>query len=200
MRLGRRRLILALVALLLLCGVGYGYAFVQRNTAANQLSQVQAQTLRLQAEQRKFSDVTKIQGSITEVQQQISRLMSNDVDFGQLVANLRGDLPAGMTISQATVTLTVASPTGATSSAAKGNTSLDTSGHAHIGSITMSGTGVRLDDVSSYVDRLRTVKGIVEVVPTSNQAAQAGVQFSLMLTVTDELLTHRFDTAKKGGK
>ena len=124
--------------------------------------------------------------------------MGPDVDLVKLLGEIRSSLPATMSIKQETVTLSLAGV--AAAGASKAGVGLDTSGHPQIGNITISGSGHSLVDLSAYVDKLKVIPGVVNVVPVSNTADQAGMQFSLSLGLTDVLLSHRFDVSKNGGK
>ncbi len=119
--------------------------------------------------------------------------MGGDVDLAALMGELRSNLPATMTISEETITISTAGVAGADSSAAAGG--LDTSGLPRIGTITISGTGQTLDDLSDYVDRLNTVTGLVDVLPDREHACAgaSGTQFSITMGLTNALLSHRFD-------
>lgn len=192
-----RRLLAVLLALVLaLAGAAYFYAGSQRDNAAAGLTAEQATTTRLQAEQRKFAGLLQTQTSITQVQTQIAGLMASDVDVAKLVGSIRAQLTPGMTLAQIGISI----DTAAQPAAAGGTGTLDTSGERHIGSVTLTGKATRLTDVSTLVDRLRTVDGIVEPYPVSNQQTTDGASFSVQLTLTATLLTHRFDTTKIGGK
>ena len=138
-----------------------------------------------------------MQGTVTDVQAQIAKLMGGDVDLVNLMDRIRNDLPSTMTIRQESVTIALGATT---STGTKPATGLDTSGQVRIGNITISGTAKALDDLSVYVDRLAAVPGIVDVLPASNIADATGVQYNLTLGLTDKLLSHRFDVSKNGGK
>jgi hypothetical protein len=102
---------------------------------------------------------------------------------------LQTNLPPTMAITQQSITISGSGVAGATAGG------LDVSGAARIGTVTMSGTGQTLDDLSDYVDRLQAVPGIVDVVPLANAvtaAGGAGTQFSLTVGLTDVLLSNRF--------
>ena len=79
-------------------------------------------------------------------------------------------------------------------------TSLDTSGHQPIGQVTLSGSSHSLDDLPGYLTELRQLKGVIDVVPVSNQVSGPSVQFNVTLSLTDQVLTHRFDASKAAGR
>ena len=69
----------------------------------------------------------------------------------------------------------------------------------HIGSITVNGVAKRLTDLPAYVDRLSAVKGIVNILPTTNEVSSNKVQFAVTFDLNDALYSHRYD-ATTGGK
>ena len=199
----RKWIATGLVIMLLACVAGYVLATQKRSSASNALESVQARTAQLEADARKYGGITKLQGTVTAVQAQVSQLMSGDVDLVKLMGGISSSLPATMTIKQEAVTISLA---GAASSGKAGTTTsksgsgLDTSGNTPIGNVTISGVSHTLDDLAVYVDRLAAIPGVVDVVPLSNVVDATGVQYSVSLTLTDKLLSHRFDVSKNGGK
>ena len=198
LKLLRKWLGVGLVALLVAFLGGYVLAVRQHSTESDALAKVQARTTQLQSDARKYVGVTKIQGSVTEVQTQIAKLMSGDVDLVKLMGQLRSSLPATMTINSESVTIILAAVASAGTSPA--GSPLDTSGLARIGNITIAGTGRTLNDLSAYVDKLKVLPGVVDVVPTTNTAGTTGTTYSLSLGLTSALLSHRFDVSKNGAK
>lgn len=180
------------LAIVLLAGAGYGYAYWQVHKATASLSAAQAQTASLQAEQQKYNVVVQVQGETLHVQTELGTLLAGDVDLPTLVAAVveRSPSPAGISSLQVTIT-------GASSSAGstEGGAALDMSGHAHIGTITLTGVTRTLDEVALYVKRLAQVPGVVTVFPTSQAVDGKQVTYSLQLTLTDQLLTHASTTS-----
>lgn len=199
LRVIRRRGVSALIGIVLLCALVYGFAVIQSHRAANSLAAEQTKTTQLQAAQSKYAEVTKIQGSVADVKRQLSVLMADDVAYAGLIEQLRAGLPPGMTIGELTVTVDTGKTSSSASSGSAGAATLDASGRKHIGTITISGTGQALSDTSSYVDQLRKIRGVVEPYPLTNKAKPPGTEYSLQLTLTDELLTHKYDAGKSGG-
>lgn len=191
-----RKLLIAAFTLLLLVGIAcYGYATMQRRAATDDLASEQARTAQLQAQQRKYAGVVQIQGSIGQVQSQVASLMTSDVDLASLLGKISAQLPTGMTIDQ----LAVVVNSSAAASSGSGAAALDASGRQHIGSVTVSGSAKQLADVSSFVDKLKLLTGVVEPYPASNQSSSTGVKYNVQLTMTNQLFTHRF-AAKNGTK
>lgn len=197
LRVVRRLMIVGLALVVVLCAGGYAFAIWDNGQAANGLTAEQDRTTTLIAQQRRYSGVTVARGAIADVSTQLAGLMAGDVNVGALVGSVVGALPQGMTIEQMDVTVSAPSAAGNSSSGSSGNgggiAGLDRSSATQIGSITVSGTGHRLTDLAAYVAALRAAPGIFEPYPLSNQATETGTTYSLQLTLTDALLTHRFD-------
>lgn len=188
----RKFLAAGVVAVLVVCAGGYYLAARDKVSATDDLASIQDRTLQLQQEGRSYNGVVAIQGSVSQVQSQIAQVMAGDVDLVALMGQLQSNLPKTMTIGQESIVISAAGVAGAASAGA----GLDTSGLPRIGSITLSGTGKTLDDLSDYIDRLRTVPGLVDLVPVSNTRSAsdaAGTAYNLKIGLTNVLLSHRFD-------
>ena len=191
-----RKLVTAgLCLLLLLAGVGGGYAKLRSHDAAESLAAEQSRTSQLIADQNRYSAVTRIQGDVAQVKTQLAVLMSMDVDSAGLVNSLLSQLPPGASISQMSVT--IAAPT-LTATNNTGASALDTSTQPHIGTIAMSGEARNVTDVALLVSRLSAVKGVVDPYPTTNTVNDTGTQFTIQLAVNNSLLSHRYDASSTG--
>ena len=191
----RRLLAIAMIAILLLCMLGYGFAMLRNRSASSALAQETSRTSSLQAEQRQFQNVTQLQGDLKQIESQLAVLLGADVSFSAMLKQIQTGLVPGMTVVQASFTINGA---GASPASANANP-LDTSGHRQIGSFTLSGTALKINDVATYVDRLAALPGYADVTAPSTQTSTHGVQFSITATFTDQVLSHKFD-AKNGGK
>jgi type IV pilus assembly protein PilN len=192
----RKALLAGLISLVVLLLIGYGYAFRTKHVASSALAAEQARTSRLLIEQNKYGVVTQLHGSIASVDRQLATLMTGDVGFSATVGKLVGALPPTMAISDLEVKVSPAGAAAATAAMGSTVTSLDTSGHQAIGQVTVSGSSHSLDDLSGYLVKLRQIKGVIDVVPVSNQVSGPAVQFNVTLSLTDQVLTHRFDMNK----
>jgi hypothetical protein len=195
----RKLVAYALCVLVLIAGVGYGFAFYRSHQAADALAAEQSRTSQLLVQQKRYADVTLLQGSVAGVHTELSHLLASDVDVSALLASILRQLPPGATVSQLAVTMS--GPTGrqATTNLATGSGSLDTSGHPHIGLITITGQAARVPDVSTLVDRLSTLPGFIDPYPTSNTTNDKGTLFTVQFSINDSLLSHRYDVASKTG-
>jgi hypothetical protein len=193
----RRLIAFGLGLVLVLCIVGYGYALVQHSRAQDDLDNASAQTTALDSTSHKYSGITQIEGLVAGVKGQIASAMQYDVDTAALVARLREALPGTMSIQNLTLAITNPTSTSGTSSS---STNLDASGRQIIGTVTITGAGRQLTDVAAYVDKLASIRGVDNVVPTSNAVAKGVTQYSITLSLTDALYSHHFDATAKGGK
>lgn len=198
LRCVRRRVIIGLLVLVLLCGLGYVAASLQSASAAAALADEQSRTSALQVEARKYGDVTQVQGRITASEGQVARLLAQDVDLGALLGTLRERLPAGMTIDQLGTTVDVVEPGAAgAAGAATAGVTLDPTGSTAIGQITLQGSATSLDELPTFLDQLAGVDGLVAPLPLTNASSDTGITYSLQVTMTDALLTHRYDEKAK---
>jgi hypothetical protein len=196
----RKMIVAALVLVVVLGAAGYGYGMYQQGDAESALAAEQAQTAQLVAQQQKYQEVVTISGSIAQVKGQLATLMTGDVDVAKLVGIVTARQPHGGTITQLQATL-VADP--AQPSTDGGASVFDNSGHTHIGTMNITGTAPNMPAVAAYVNQLGSASGIVGVFPSSQTGANHSVQYTIQLTLTDALLTHRFDmvtTTPTGGK
>ena len=191
----KKRLVMAILLVVLLAAGGYAYAFLQVHNAQGGLRAAEQRTTQLRGQETQYSLVTTLQGNIGSVRHQIQTLMADDVDVSAVLTKVEHALPPGVAITDLTLSLDGTSPVAPGS----GNASLDTSGKLHVGQVTLQGTGRTLDDASTYVAALAALPGVVDVFPTSNVTQAVGTQFALTVNLTDALLSHRFDvTATQG--
>jgi len=186
----RKLMAAGIAVLLLVCAGGYFLAAQENSSASTDLATATDRTVELRATGGDFADVVSIQRSIDQAQKQISEVMGADVDLFTLMGELQSNLPEGMTIGDVSITVSTAGVAGA---AGVAGTGLDTSGLPRIGTITMSATGQILDDAADYVDRLRAVTGLVDVVSIANDNTGSGARFTITAGLTNALLSHRFD-------
>ncbi len=193
----RKVIVWALVALVVVFLGGYLLAVQRRSSAETALADAQTRTTVLQAQAGKYADVTRIGQAVSRIRTQLATQLAGDVALDSLLGKVQASVPRDMTIRQVSVTISRAGVAG--SQVAATGTALDASGHTRIGTITLSGTGRTIDDLSEFVDHLKVIPGVVDVVPTSNAASGSGVEYNLSFGLDDRLLSHRFDVSK-GGK
>jgi len=193
----RKLLIACLSVLLVLLAVGYGYVRLQAHSAASGLADANLRTVQLRNEQNRYAPVTRVQNAIDGVETVTSKLMSSDIDMAQLLTALRQPLPASMSVSSVTLTISQA---GAAAASSSGGNSLNTSGHQGIGKVQLEGDAQSVADLAGYVVSLQQVPGVVDVVPGSDTVSGGSVTWSLTCSVTDQLISHYFDKGKVATK
>jgi hypothetical protein len=180
----RKAIAAALLLVVVLCIAGYALAFLKHRSASHDLDAARDRSRELTLDQQKYSKVTQIQAMTTTVNSQLTSLAGKNVDVAMLFAHMRDALPNTMSLTAMNATISGAE--------AGTNTapSLDTSGHAVVGTVTLSGSSQRLVDLANYVTALAALKGVVNVVPSSNSTATAGTaQWNITLQLTDVLYT-----------
>jgi hypothetical protein len=186
------------LALLVLLALVVGVVLVvqdAKSTAQGSYDNAQLRTTQLTAETQQFTVLTTMQRVIDQTTAQTATLMGQDVDFVNLMARIRAALPPELELGTATV---IMSPPVQAPVAAEGTTPTPVpvpTGPQIIGSVTLSGTGGKIRQVSPFVSVLNHLRGVVDVIPTSIGKTDDGIQFTLTLNITDELYTHRYDTA-----
>lgn len=190
-----RKLVVAGLAVVLLLGVGgYGYAYWKGRSAASDLRAAQDRTAQLQSEQSKYGGVVQLQNEAAEIKSQLGGLLATDVDLPKLATSIEALSPSPAGITKLDVEVAGASAQAGTSSA-DSSAVLDTSGHLHIGTVTVTGTVRSIDRVATYVTRLSRLPGIVEVFPSNQQNDGKLVTYSIEMTMTDQLYSNRYAAA-----
>jgi hypothetical protein len=189
----RRRIASGCLLVLVICAATFGYAAVRHQAARDEAAAASDRTTQLTRRAERYSGITVIETTVAGLDRQVGTLLENDVDLPRTVTAINRALPGSMTIQAMSVTLI---PGGSV----EGEGSLDRSGHPSIGSVNISGAGRTLDDLPTFVDRLAAIRGVVDVLPSSNVVAGRTAQYSVSLTLTDALYTHRFDVSEDGKK
>jgi type IV pilus assembly protein PilN len=198
LRVLRKLIIAGLTVVVVLCAAGFALAVQKHASARDDRNAITTRSAQLERELHSgpYEQVVTMQGTLAKVQAQVATLMKFDIDLPALLAKVRTVLPASMAIN----TLTVTMNTAAAAPVGTGGTGLDTSGHTVIGTVTISGSSKTLDDLPAYIDRLAKLRGVVNLVPTSNLVTKGTAQFTLSFAVTDTLYSHRYDAKNTGGK
>jgi Tfp pilus assembly protein PilN len=192
LRLIRRFIAVGLLIVLVCCALGYLYALNQSSSASDEANAASEQTTQLQIETNKYGGVNKIESDVAGIRSQVASVMGTDVDYSALLDKIRSAAPSTMSIQSLMVTVSPATITD--------SSSLDVSGVPHIGSVTVNGVARQLTDLPAYVDRLSSVRGIVNVLPTTNEVSSNKVQFAVSFDINDTLYSHRYDATTNGGK
>jgi hypothetical protein len=192
-RVHKRLIGLALLVLVaLLAGV---VLFVQagRSSAQDNYDNAQVETAQLTKEARTYAVNTTMQRIIDSTKTQASTLMAQDVDMVNLVARIRAALPPELTLTTTTVLL---APPAVTPAPVDGATPAPATPQI-IGTVSVSGTGSKIRQVTPFVSVLNHLRGVVDVIPSSitKSTGSSPMQFTLTMNITDELYTHKYDVA-----
>jgi hypothetical protein len=188
-RVIRKILISVLAAVVLLGLLGYGYAYWQVHSASAGLAAAQVQTEQLQSAQTKYNPVLVIQAEIGHVAGELAGLTTAAVDLPHLVQEVVALSPHPGVMTKVDVEVTAAAPPNSSGVAPDNTGSLDSSGLPHIGTITVGGSVRSVTAVAAYARALAKLPGIVEVFPTSAQANGGQIDYTIEMTMTDQLLS-----------
>lgn len=191
-RVLRKVVVSVLVVLVLLVAGGWFLAARQRSSAQDALNRAQLASTQLasKAARPEYTSVTDLQNALQQAKGQIGTLMKGDVQLDKLAVALGRALPAGAAYSSVSITVSAA---GVNAQQPQTPSVTPDGTHQRIGNINLGGSARSVDDVSVLVERLQSVAGLVDVVPTSNTQQDHGVQFQITLGLDDRLLSHRFD-------
>ena len=187
----RRRVLIALGALVAVLALAFGASWWQTHAADNDLSAEQRRATTLQAQTQTFAPLVAAQGATTSVRSQLQRLMSGDVSWQRMLASLQAEAPAGVTLTQVSGTITTAA--GAANGTTTGTTNaLPTTGGTSVGSLTITGTARDKDSVADYTDALAGTKGLSAPFLNSVTAGEHDVTFNLTVPITSAALGGRW--------
>ena len=176
-----RRVIAAVLAfVILLCVGGYLLAVHANSTAQDALDAASSHTTSIRATLGQHSAVTQVKAATSAIDTQLAALFTDDVDVPKLIADLPDADPSHLTVTS--VNLSVTDDPGP---ATPGSPTT-------IGTVTMSGTARHLADLATEVKALNGVRGVTNVIPTTNSTSGTGTSWSLTFQLTDALYTHRF--------
>lgn len=189
----QRRMAIGLVLVLVLCAAAFTYATIRSTSAEDDATAAIERTTYLNRSADRYVGITRIETTVSSIDAQLTTVMANDVDVARVVASISRELPTSMSIQSLSLTLNAVSTI-------DGETGLDTSGRPTIGTATITGSGQGLNDLPSFVEGLSGIRGFVNVLPTSNEVSKDGSQFSVGVTLTDQLLSHRYDGSKNAAR
>jgi Tfp pilus assembly protein PilN len=180
----KKGIVAGLVLVLALCAVATYLTLDDEWAARDANNAEQARTAEMQREIQQYSDITLMENTITQTRTQIATLMKDDVDYVNLMAKVRARAPEGVTITNLSILLAALNGAPPAPGAV---------GPVVIGTATISGRSSSISALAPYVKSLSMLRGVDEVVPTSNTKTELGVEYTLSMDITDELLTHRFE-------
>jgi Tfp pilus assembly protein PilN len=183
----KRRLFIAVIAVVVVVAAGYGLATVTLATTQSQLSDAQSATAGLLTQQAKYDEVTKVKADIAAIQAAQKTGTAQEILWDPYVSKIEATLPAGATI------MTVASKIDAPFAAASTDQSVPLQG-PHVATITLSLSMVQ-GTVPAWLNSLPSLPGYVDSTLDSATNTDAGV-YSVVVTVhvSDSAYSKRFST------
>lgn len=200
-RATKRRVLIGLALMLALLIAGYGFSWLQTHNANDDLSTAQSQIVTLTQKQQQFGPLVEAQAKTAQIQQTLTALMANDLDWANLLSELRSKAGDGITVTDISGTVTNAPTAGTVTSVSGGLDVLNASGLAQVGTLTISGTAPSKDAVATFVDRLGGIRGLAAPFPASVAGNNGQFSFSVNVLLTSDALGGRFTpkTSTPGG-
>lgn len=194
----KRWLVIALIVVVALVGAVYAFALVDRGVAANELTEADAETIRLRDEERKYAEVPQVLTAIAATTDARTVGMAKDVQWKSYIDAIAAVLPADVTLDS--FQIAGPSPLAAPPTAQDPLTTT-----APVGTITFAARSATLPKTAEWIDALRTVPGFsspwASTMAITAAEGSGTTYFSVQMSVdvTDAAFSHRYDpTAQEG--
>jgi len=193
-RLAQRTGLGAVAAVVVLVAASWGVGAVRTGSAQDDLDAANSRVSALQAQQAEYAAAPQTIARLEAAQSARSTAMAQDVSWAAYVDSLARALPAGAWLVSVQSGLT----SGPTSSAATSSGTAPGAATGSLGPVTISASATSYEDVAAYLDALASVPGVSDPYLTgSAQDSTSGtplVTFTVTAQMTEDALTHRFDT------
>lgn len=186
----RNRAWAGVVVMLLLVLGATGGSFLYAGTATAKLLAVQAESQTLNAKLAGFGDVKSTQGRIATLTAAQTVGGAADVDWAGYIAQLKANLPAGVSLANITITsVGVSDPLA----------SIDVAGSvAPTATIAFSAKSAKLPVLPDWIDGLSKLPGYVTAVPRSVSSDAGSYTATVEMVVGPDALSYRFLAKPKG--
>jgi Tfp pilus assembly protein PilN len=161
------------------------------SSAQDQVNQAQAANASLQHEAATYANVPTVYAAVDALKAQRAQAMGQEIRYSFLLKDLSLSMPAGVWLSNVTVTQTV-DPTTTPPTGAWGTPAL--------GTVTFSGTTLTLPQVAGWLETLGRQRGYTDPYLTSATQVTTpitGYQFTSSVALTSKALSNRY-SAKAG--
>ena len=212
-RVRRAKMVLAgaVVTSLALAGVGYFAASGQVSAAQDKLDTETARSASLAAEATKYADVPKVQSDLLGAQTQQAAAMAGEVRWSFILNDLALTMPAGVSLTSLKATITgatgAAAPGSAAAASGQGGGVTSVLGNPGIGTLTFEAQALDNNRVATFLDSITKTNGFIDPFATQSAANDSGtdtsttaataapksVIFSASATISNKLLSHRYD-------
>lgn len=203
----------AVVAAVLLVGVGFAVLSAETGTAQSQLTASQADVGRLQTRVGGYQSVRTTYQEVAADRAALRQALGQEVLFSQFLANLSASVPASIEITSLTVTVggSAGSAPSGLSGAAGSTTPLPSgviasggSPGTPIGTISISGLAGSQNDVASWLDAIDGQQGVRDPYLSTSSQSQSStptvVKFDSTAVLTSAALSGRYSGANGGLK
>ena len=197
-------LLAGVVAAAGIVGVLYVQAGNGRSAAQQQLDEAQARQTLLQAQSAKLSYVSAEKTQLDAARASLKAAMGSEVLWSKTLDQLRLRLPDGVRYTSIGVTQVI--PTAATGTATGTSATGTTLASNVLATATFSGDAVDINAVASELDQLAKVPGLSNVYLTTVTKPKSGgtttsvATFTATASITNALLSHRYDTLTGGSQ
>ncbi|WP_315095257.1 fimbrial assembly protein [uncultured Cellulomonas sp.] len=194
LRVTKRWLLISLVVTLFLCVGAFGLALISGATAASELADAQAETVRLDNEAAKYAEVPQVLDALQQARTARTIGMSTEVQWRPYFDAVTSVLPAGVSIESivstgATPLVAAAPPT-------------DPLQAPSVGQLAFTARSVTVPDTSAWIDALNAIPGFGDAWVSSAAVTEddTGTYYAVSATVqlTDATYSHRFDASTEG--
>jgi len=182
------RLVIALVMLVALIGVSYGYAKWQTGSAEDDLAGAQRAAVSLQSQAAKYQQLQAAQAQAAQIQSTLSTIMAGDLQWSALIGKLQAGAGPGVAITSLAGNLTAADQAAASASP----NPLAQPGVTVVGTLSISGTAPDSNSVGTFVNMLSKITGLTDPVPTTVNGQRGAYTFSINVSLTSAALGGRF--------
>lgn len=191
----RRRLGFGVVAVVVLVAAGYGAVNLSLANSQSNLLAAQSETSSILQQQTKYGDVLKVKADASAIQSSQKLATAQEILWAPFVASFESTVPSGASITALSVALD--NPFGGVAPGAPVAGPLQ---GVHVATIT--GTlDMPQSSISGWLNSLTTLKGFVDVTPSSVSASSAGMYtVSITMHVNKDDLSNRFAKTTGGSK
>ncbi|MBI5162225.1 MAG: hypothetical protein HY996_12565 [Micrococcales bacterium] len=186
----RNRAWAGVVVVLLIVLAASGGSFFYAGSATAKLLAAQAESQTLNAKLAGFGDVKAAQGRIATLTAAQAVGGAADVDWASYIAQLKANLPAG--VSLANVTITSAGISDALVSTDVASTVAPTA------TIAFSAKSAKLPVLPDWIDGLSKLPGYITAVPRSVSSEDSGYTATVEMVIGPDALSHRYLAKPKG--
>jgi Tfp pilus assembly protein PilN len=186
----RKQVLLGLASLVVLIVAWYAVSWLQTGASNRDLEAAHHQGIAYQNQQQQYGPLVRAQADVQTIQTQLQTLMVGDMSWKTMLNTLRAQAPARVTVTSVSATV-------AAGGAGAAVPTLNPSGKAAVGQVTLSGSAPDKKTVAAYADRLATAKGLAAPLVSSVTSGAGGVTFTMTVIVTADALGGRYATPAK---